>query len=338
MRIGIAYDLNTGPPDGGEPEDLYEEFDSPVTIEAIAGVLRDLGHEIDKLGDGTELVQQLLSRPPNLVFNLAEGQGVGRAREARVPGLLEMLGIPYTGSDPLTLGVTLDKDWAKRIVAADSIPAPKGTVVYPDQDLAGVTRSLEPLCPLIAKPAWEGSSKGIGSRCLIENPNEIRGTVVSLCRTYKQPVLVEEYITGDELTIGISGNRSPQLIGIMKIVPKEPTDRFVYGLQTKRDYERLVHYECPAQLIPEVHQRVSEVALRTYRSLGCRDIARLDFRLRDGVPYFLEANPLPGLNPESSDLVILAELAGWTYSQLIGAILNAALERTQGSGASATQV
>jgi D-alanine-D-alanine ligase len=139
--------------------------------------------------------------------------------------------------------------------------------------------------------------------------------------------LVEEFIDGDELTVGVIGNSPPEIIGIMRVVPKLPNGHFVYSLEVKRDYLRQVRYECPALLPEAVLCRVREAALSAYRVLGCRDVARVDFRLRDGIPYFLEVNPLPGLNPESSDLVILAKLAGWSYPQLIQRIVEVALKR-----------
>src|SRR4051812_31658207 len=133
MRIGITYDLKAdGPRRADLPDDFQEEFDSPATIEAIAAVLRGLGHDVILLGDGRELLERLLADPPEFVFNIAEGQGVGRSREARVPAVLEMLGIPYTGSDPLTLAVTLDKDCARRLVASVGGPVRGGTGIAPD--------------------------------------------------------------------------------------------------------------------------------------------------------------------------------------------------------------
>src|SRR5262245_28611128 len=130
MRIGITYDLKSdGPAPAGLPDDFQEEYDSPTTIEAIAEVLRGLGHTVEKLGDGRELLEHLLADPPDFVFNFAEGQGIGRSREARVPAVLEMLGIPYTGSDPLTMAATLDKDCAKRLVASEGVAVPQGVVI-----------------------------------------------------------------------------------------------------------------------------------------------------------------------------------------------------------------
>src|SRR5947209_2999633 len=141
MRIGITFDLKTDLPATADlPDDFQEEFDSPATVEAIAAALRGLGHQVEKLGDGRELLARLLADPPELVFNFAEGQGVGRSREARVPAVLEMLGIPYTGSDPLTLAVTLDKDCAKRIVQSAGVAVPAWQVFEPGEDPAGFAR------------------------------------------------------------------------------------------------------------------------------------------------------------------------------------------------------
>lgn len=328
MRIGLTFDLKPDRPDSGElPDDWHEEFDSPATVEAIAGVLRARGHQVELLGDGRELLRRLLADPPDLVFNIAEGQGVGRCREARVPAVLEMLGIPYTGSDPLTLAVTLDKECAKRLVNSVGVAVPQGIVLSPGQDCATVCQSVSLPFPVLVKPAWEGSSKGIRDNCLVETAAELPAVVARLQRTHAQPVLVEEYIAGDELTVGVLGNDPPQVVGIMRILPARPTEKFIYSLEVKRDWERQVHYECPARLPASGSEAVRRAALAAYRVLGCRDVARIDFRFRDGVPYFLEVNPLPGLNPHSGDLSILARLLGWTYHQLVEAIFEAACRR-----------
>src|SRR5438128_589681 len=175
MRIGITYDLKDDvadsaslpplpPPVGGGsealPDDMHEEFDSPVTIEAIAAVLRQLGHEVMLLGDGPVMLRRLLDDQPDFVFNFAEGHGVGRAREARVPAVLEMLGIPHSGSDPLTLAVTLDKDCARRLVASAGIRVPGGAVFQPGDSLDDLAQRAPLPGTCIGKPAWEGSSKG----------------------------------------------------------------------------------------------------------------------------------------------------------------------------------
>lgn len=328
MKIGITYDLK--PDDDlpeGAPDDLHEEFDSPVTIEAIASVLRGREHEVVLLGDGREFLQKVLADPPDLVFNVAEGLGVGRAREARVPAVLEMLGIPYTGSDPLTLALTLDKEMTKTVVRAAGVVPPWGVVIPPHRDPLDFWKPVGPPFPAIAKPAWEGSSKGIRSKCLVDRLEDLPAVVESLRRDHQQPILVEEFIKGDELTVGMLGNDPPEILGIMRVLPVEPTERFVYSLEVKRDFRRLVRYECPAQLPRGTEAIVREAAMTAWRELGCRDVARIDFRLHDGQPYFLEVNPLPGLNPESSDLVIMAGLRGWSHERLVGRILDAALAR-----------
>jgi D-alanine-D-alanine ligase len=335
MRIGITCDLKscTPPPSGVSvlPDDWAEEFDDIATIEALAAVFRSLGHEVRILGDGPELIRALLADPPDFVFNVAEGQGISRSREARVPALLEMLGIPHSGSDPLTLAVTLDKDCAKRLVRAEcpSLVVPWGLVVPPGHDPLTTLRSGFPPFPWIAKPAWEGSSKGIRSTCLVRRAEELPDIVASLHRDHCQPVLLEEFIDGDELTVGILGNSPPRVLGMMRVVPlqTDPAQPFLYSLEVKRDWRRRVRYEAP-DYPPAIQSRIELAALEAYRALGCRDVCRIDFRLnRDRLPYFLEANPLPGLNSEYSDLVLLARLAGWTYERLIGTILEEALSR-----------
>jgi D-alanine-D-alanine ligase len=181
--------------------------------------------------------------------------------------------------------------------------------------------------PVIAKPTCEGSSKGIRNRCVIRKPEEFGPTVVELWRNYQQPVLVEEFIVGHEVTVGIVGNDPPEPIGIMRMVPKKAGENFVYSLEVKRDWQQNVDYEAPAKLPPEVTRAIEADALAAFAALGCRDIARADFRVRDGVPYFLEINPLPGLSPDSGDIVFLAYRMGLTYPQLVGMILDAAIKR-----------
>jgi D-alanine-D-alanine ligase len=274
------------------------------------------------------LLQLLLDDPPEFVFNVAEGQGVSRSREARVPAVLDMLGIPYSGSDPLTLAVTLDKDCAKRLVSGQcpSLTVPIGVTVASAQD---PRQTALPDFPLIAKPAWEGSSKGIRSTCLVRSEQELHRIVAQLQRDHRQPVLLEEFIDGDELTVGVIGNRNPHVLGVMRVVPLvDAAEPFLYSLEVKRDWRRRVRYEAPPPYSLELLARVESAALEAYRALGCRDICRIDFRLHPARgPVFLEANPLPGLNPVSSDLVLLAYQVGWTYERLIRAIFEEALSR-----------
>ncbi|OWK46997.1 D-alanine--D-alanine ligase family protein [Fimbriiglobus ruber] len=336
MKIGIAFDLKPdGPLPPGAPDDWHEEFDAPVTIRAIGDVLRGLGHDVRELGNGRPLLEALLRDPPDFVFNFAEGTGTSRSREARVPAVCEMLGIPYTGSDPLALAVALEKDLTRRLALDAGVMVPAGLTLSPpraayDGDFAEFPPLLAEAgltLPVIAKPVFEGSSKGVRNRCLIEKPEDFGPTVAFLWNNYHQTVLVEEFIAGDEVTVGIVGNDPPRVLGVMRIVPKTATDRFVYSLEVKRDYQNHVEYECPARLPADILREVEAAALTVYDALGCRDVARLDFRIRDGLPYFIETNPLPGLNPETSDLVILARLMNVSHAELVGMIFAAAAER-----------
>ncbi len=331
MRIGITFDLKGAPAPAGAPDDLFEEFDDPSTVRAIAQVLRDLGHEPIELGNGRGMIERLLADPPDFVFNFAEGQGIGRSREARVPAILETLGIPYTGPDPFTAAVTLDKHAAKTIVAAAGVKVPGGFLCTTDDDLRAIVSANHLPFTCIVKPAWEGSSKGVRGKCIIDSMRELIEFVRSHWRAYRQPILVEEYIPGEELTVGIVGNDPPQVIGTLHVLPQQKEERFIYSLEVKRDWQCRVRYACPPELPSAQVMVVEEAALRAYKALGCRDVARIDFRLRDGVPYFIEANPLPGLNPQTGDLVILAGKMGVSHVQLIERILTEAIKR-QSSG------
>jgi D-alanine-D-alanine ligase len=336
MKIGIAFDIKPKTPlPAGAPDDLHEEFDSPATVEAIAAALRRMGHIPVELGNGRGLIQKLMTDPPDLVFNIAEGAGTSRNREARVPAVCEMLGVPHTGSDVLTLAVCLDKDMCRRVVEDADVRVPKGILLAPPPDgydgdhakFPGMVTETGLQLPLIAKPVWEGSSKGIRSKSLIDRLEDIGPTVVSLWKHYKQGVLLEEFIAGDEVTVGVVGNDPPEVLGCMRVLPKQPTDRFVYSLEVKRDWEARVTYECPAKLPPSTIEAVEQSALAAYEVLGCRDVARIDFRVRDGVPYFLEANPLPGLNPDTGDLLLIAKAMRVSHAELIATIVNEAKAR-----------
>jgi D-alanine-D-alanine ligase len=182
--------------------------------------------------------------------------------------------------------------------------------------------------PAFVKPVWEGSSKGIRLNSLVREPKQMETAVTALLKQYHQPVLVEEFIAGEEITVGMVGNNPPKMVGIMRVVPRKKDANFVYSLEVKRNYEKLVDYECPANLEKKTIQHIQQFSLKAFEVLECRDFARLDYRIRaDGTPYFIEINPLAGLNPRSSDLIIMAKLVGLNYNELIGSILEAALRR-----------
>jgi D-alanine-D-alanine ligase len=327
MKIGITFDLKSSMPHpSGMADDTYEEFDSPQTIDAITGVLRGLGHSVTLLGDGREFLEKVLAERPDFVFNFAEGHGVSRSREARVPAVLEMLGIPYTGSDPFTMAVTLDKDCAKKLVSAAGVAVPRSFALESNAAIASIPVA-ELKFPLVVKPAWEGSSKGIRNRCLVRQPSEIADVIASLRQAHPETILLEEFIAGAEVTVGIHGNETPRVIGMMHIAPVVPNEHFIYSLELKRHYHDTMTFHSPPPLPQATLDAIERSALTAFRALACRDVARVDFRVRDGVPFFLEVNPLPGLNPIDSDLVILAGHAGWSYERLVSTILQEALRR-----------
>ncbi len=327
MQIGLSYDLKeTLAPLQASCDDAFEEYDSSETVELIAAALEAEGHTVTMLGGGREFSGKIFHDKVDFVFNIAEGRGAYRSREAQVPSILEMLDIPYSGSDPQCLAICLDKPLTKKLVALEGVSTPNWRVIFNRQELPQID-SYDFTFPAVVKPAYEGSSKGISFTSVVEDAKQAIEVVESLLEKYQQPAMVEEIILGDEVTVGIIGNSPPKVLGMMRILPKQKTGYFLYTLDVKRNYLELVDYECPAGLEEEVLQRIQISSLKSFNALGCRDFARLDFRIsRAGVPYFLEINPLPGLGTHS-DLVIMAKMMGWSHKQLISAVLNAAIER-----------
>ena len=327
MRIGLSCDLKEAmPTEPGGPDDVYEEYDSPKTIQIIAETLESKGHSVVVLGGGPEFLDNIRREKVDIVFNIAEGRGAYRSREAQVPSVLEMLDIPYTGSDPQCLAICLDKPVTKKLAMTFGVTTPKWLIISNKSELDQADWSKMPF-PAIVKPAFEGSSKGIRLTSLTNNVKQAQQEAARLLETYRQPVMVEEFIDGDEVTVGMIGNASPQIVGMMRIIPRKKDSPFVYSVEVKRDYVNLVDYECPARLDKKVLDKMTQASMSVFKGLECRDFARIDFRIsREGVPYFLEVNPLPGLGTYS-DLVIMAIKMGWTHKKLIGAVLDAALER-----------
>jgi D-alanine-D-alanine ligase len=329
MEIGIAYNLKKDfAQKSDEPEDRYEEYDSDATVDAIAGALEAAGHRAVRLGGGRSLVEKVLAHPPELVFNIAEGVGT-RSREAHVPSVLEMLGIPYTHSDPLTLAVTLDKSIAKRLAASHGLPTP-GFVVLDSPEQASLAARARLAYPVIAKPLFEGSSMGIRRSSRVESEEALREHLARLLADYRQPVMVEEFCSGAEVTVGILGNGAEaRVLGMMEIAPRQGrADEFVYSLEVKRNYLEEVEYTVPPRRPAALLAEMERIALGCYHALECRDVARVDLRLdAAGQPKFIEVNPLPGVHPVTSDLVIMTGKTGLPYEKLINGIVDAARRR-----------
>ena len=322
MLVGITCDLRQEYLDQGFTEDEVAEFDSPRTVEGIEEALRGLGHQTVRIGRLPSLVKRLAAGESwDLVFNIAEGMG-GLGREAQVPALLEYYGIPYTFSDPVTLGLTLHKALAKRVVRDLGLATPDFAVVEtPEQ-----AKKLKLDFPLFAKPLAEGTGRGVDAKSMVRNPRELEQVCSSLLRQYQQPVLVEAFLPGREFTVGIAGTgEKARVLGGMEVVLKSKAEAHAYSYVNKENCESLVAYQ-PLKG-PEAEESF-ELSLAAWRGLGCRDAGRVDLRCdAAGRPQFLEVNPLAGLHPEHSDLPILCGMAGISYAQLIGEIVESALER-----------
>lgn len=326
MKIGIICNLKSDIVYNAS-DDFEEEFDSPETMHAIGEVLSGQGNQIIYFAESPDLPSLLVKNRPDFVFNFAEGRGTSRAREARVPALLEILGIPYTGSDPFTLCIGLDKDVAKKMVSAVGVLVPKGILVNPGNNIDLLEVNLD--FPVVVKPAWEGSSKGIRDSAVAKSTLQLRAVLKDVLSSYAQPVLVEEYLPGAEITVGLTGNANElEIIGAMEIVPKVQDEFFIYSLEVKRNYRSRVDYRVPPKVSKEVESSLHDSAIKAFNALGCRDFARIDFRMNaNNQPVFMEANPLPGLNPITSDLVLISRGSGWTYQKLILAIFDSAFKR-----------
>lgn len=324
MRIGLAYNVKPADLPKHLPEDAFEEYDSEATVGHICDALASLGHEVRRLPADSRFLDAVREAPLDIVFNIAEGDG-GRCREAHIPAVLEMLGIPYVGSDPLTLSVTLDKPIAKKLVEHEGFPTPPFRTYSRADEFTSWPLSF----PVIVKPAFEGSSKGVRLSSRACNFEQAREMVRFVTDTYRQDALVETFVPGAEITVGILGNNPPRIAGMMEIVPKSiPQSEFVYSLEVKRDWENQVSYRIPPALPEPVPAKIERCALGIYKALGCLDFSRIDFRLdEEGTPQFIECNPLPGLSPGYGDLPIMAESMGVPYLSLIEEILSHALIR-----------
>jgi len=328
MKIGLAYNLK----DEVSPlsiinNEFSEEFDSRKTIDALCAIFKKYGFKTVRLGARLDMVDRLRKEKVGFVFNIAEGY-YGRNRESFVPSVLEALNVPYSGSDPLTLGMTLDKIVAKKVLQCAKIPTPGYCVVRKMEDVKDAEDRLE--YPVITKPAWEGSSKGVYNSSKALDKHGLAKNIKTLLKKYpNQPVLIEEYIKGREITVGVIGNDAPKVMALMEIVNKKhPGEDFFYSLEVKRDWENLVDYESPPRIHQALETQIKRFALMAYREFGCRDVSRIDFRISEyNDPYLLEINPLPGLSPEYGDLVIMARKNNITYEELVLSILNSAFSR-----------
>ena len=355
MRIAVLANLKTNAPHWvGMSPDQWDDLDSMETVQAIINALHESGHNAEffeaSIHPPHNLVEKLHAYEPDLCFNIAESH-FGDGRESQIPAVLEMLRIPYTGSKVLTLALALDKPMTKRVLTYHNLPTPEFQVFEAvdepiDEDLLNDGGELR--FPLFVKPSREGTSVGITGESVVRTVAKLRAQVAAQLQRYHQPVLVEHFIEGREVTVGVVGNLRPTaarrlnertapntLPEELTFLPPLEVDLGQYaasegGVYTNRIKVELVddfRYVCPADLSLELVTQLNLLAASVFRVTGCRDVARVDFRLSGDQPYILEVNPLPGLNPGYSDLCIQAHALGWSYSTLIRTIVDLAAER-----------
>lgn len=347
MRVAVLANLKKNAPTWeGMPSDQWDDLDSEKTIHSLIGALQSGGHEATFLEGDVSLYDNLRRLKPDICFNICEGH-FGDARESQVPALLEMLRIPYTGSRVMALALALDKPMTKRILAYHGLPTPSFQVFE---------RLDEPLdsdlkFPLFVKPSREGTGMGVMVDSIVHDESHLRAKLENIFERYRQPALVERFIDGREVTVGLVGNltnpaarRLPEDEHAMRIdeglhiFPTLEVDMARYPVEEGGIYSNRLkvaladdfHIFCPAPLRNDQVEHLNWLTAAVFRVMGCLDVARVDFRLdssENDCPYILEINPLPGLNPGYSDLCIEAEAGGWPYERLINRILDEALRR-----------
>ncbi len=323
MRIGMTYDLRDEYLAAGYTEEETAEFDRIETIEAIEEALRGLGHSTDRIGHARHLVERLATGHRwDLVFNICEGLR-GAGREAQVPAILDVYGIPYTFSDPCVMSICLDKGITKCILRGSATPTARSKVIRNIHDIA---RMPALGYPLFAKPVAEGTGKGITPSSRVWNRRQLREVCGRLLSQYEQPVLVEEYLPGREFTVGLLGTGDAAVcLGTLEIILLDQAEPDVYSYANKERCEELVEYRLVRACEDPQVTRAEQIALSCWKALHCRDGGRIDLRCDErGNPQFLEANPLAGLHPYHSDLPMLATAVGMSYQELIRWIVESA--------------
>lgn len=323
MIIGLTYDSKEQcPVEEGQPVDFNAELDPQDTINDIVMALESGGHSVKKIGNFESLLSQIRDIGVDIVFNISEGL-VGRNRESQIPTLLELYEIPYIGSDALTMGITLDKVIAKKCFIADNIPTAKSVVAHSLDDL----KDLKDLkFPLIVKPCYEGTSKGITLASKVENIEALQGQVGLVIKEYCQPAIIEEFIKGRECTVVVLGNDDPKPMPVVQYkIDNELDGNGFYTSEHVR--KENVDYICPAQISEELAGTLRDLAVRVYKSVGCRDFGRVDFRIDENDnPYVLEINPLPCLARKDTFSFVAKEL-NKSFEEMILWVLEEGLKR-----------
>ncbi len=352
LRVALLYNLATNAPlDPNAPPDALDELDTEKNVKAYTAALEAVGHTVFPMEGDIGLPGRLKRLNVDIAFNTCEGFR-GDSREAQVPALLEMLGIPYTAARVLGLALTLDKAMTKRVLAHHGLPTPRFQEFFTPND------PLDPHLrfPLFAKPNREGTGKGITEKSILNNERELREYVDHLLCTYRQTVLVEEYVDGRDVTCGLVGNLDPELVAapipLDKLHPKvdqtgvdyaglhlfplsevdytvyEPGTEPVYSNKLKVTLAHQYRCLCPAPVPDGLAAEMRRLTIEVFRCTQSLDVSRVDFRIdrRTGLPLILEINSLPGITP-TSDLTLCVEAEGWTHADLVVAVMDAAIRR-----------
>ena len=312
--------------------DTYAEWDSESTILAVKAALAER-HNVEMIEATDHAPQRLLEVQPDIVFNIAEGLR-GPSREAQIPAVLEMLGIPYTGSDPVTLGICLDKARAKEILSFHHIPTPAFHVIASSDELH--RRPVE--LPSVVKPLHEGSSKGVLNSSIVRTQSQLVEQVERVLNDYDEPALVEKFLPGREFTVALLGNGSSvRVFPIIEIrLDRLPAGvNPLYSYEAKWVWDQVEHpiemYDCPAKIDGDLERSIRQTCLNVFHVLRCRDWCRVDLRLdENGIPNVIELNPLPGILPNPDDhssFPMAARAAGLSYNTMLNAVLDEAILR-----------
>ncbi len=346
FKVAVVANLKVNAPKIEEmPQDYWADLDSESTVQALVDAIRSAGHTVEFLEGDTSFFDTIRMYKPDICFNIAEGH-YGDARESHIPAVLEMLRIPYTGSKVFTLALALDKPMTKRILHWHELPTPRfQTFEREDEE-----RNDDMQFPLFVKPSREGTGMGVSKKSIVRNEAELRQQIHYTLNHYQQTVLVEQYIEGRELTVGVVGNligpvarrvpedrRAHRVDAGLRFLPPlevnlqpyQDSDE-VYSNRLKSDIPDQLEYLCPAPISDELLDELNWLTAAVFRVTGALDVSRVDFRLNaheNWKPYILEINPLPGLSPGISDLVLEAAADGVDHAELVNMILDTALKR-----------
>jgi D-alanine-D-alanine ligase len=342
LRVALLANLKKNAPHiPGQADDVWADLDSESTVEAIRQAICAGGHAAVFYEGDITLTDKLRENRPDICFNICEGHW-GDSRESHIPAILEMLRIPYTGSKVLTLALTLDKPMTKRVLGWHGLPTPAWQVF----ESADAPLNKDLTFPLFVKPSREGTGMGVSPQSICNTEADVRQQVAIILEKYRQPALVEQFIEGREVMVGILGNlavgHTPRTTeeyiaaGLRFLPPLEvdmsafQEERGVYSNRLKLQVAWDLTYLCPAPLSQEQTAHINWLTAEVFRVTGCLDFARVDLRLskhENDKPYILEVNPLPGLTPEISDFCIEAKALGIEHTALINLILDEAIKR-----------